>query len=230
VTGPRATVTVRVADGEHLDVAQHARRAAVRRRVVVGATLVLGTGVLAATLAATPGSGAFYGLGLLAAVTWIAGALLSGPIPAWRAGAGGVSPTEVVGPLLLGAGLFLVFLAARVVAGQVAVLDHAVGDILATADGGRTGLVLGVALVNGLGEELFFRGALHAALPPRHRAIGTTIVYCLVTVATRNTALVVAAAVMGTVFVVERRATRSVVAPVLTHMSWGALVLLLLPR
>jgi membrane protease YdiL (CAAX protease family) len=35
--------------------------------------------------------------------------------------------------------------------------------------------VLAIALVNGVGEELFFRGALRR-LPPRSAVFGTTIV------------------------------------------------------
>ena len=58
-------------------------------------------------------------------------------------------------------------------------------------------LVLFVALVNGAGEELFFRGALHAALEPHRPAVAATIVYVVVTAATGNVALVIAAAVMG---------------------------------
>ena len=52
----------------------------------------------------------------------------------------------------------------------------------------------------------------------------------LVTVATLNVALVTAAAVMGTVFALERLATRGVLAPMLTHVTWSTLMLLALPR
>jgi hypothetical protein len=54
-----------------------------------------------------------------------------------------------------------------------------------------------VAPVNGAGEELFFRGALHAALEPHRPAIATTIAYVVVTAATGKVALIIAAAVMG---------------------------------
>ena len=60
--------------------------------------------------------------------------------------------------------------------------------------------MLAIALVNGVGEELFFRGALYAALPPRSAVFGTTIVYVCVTAVTFNVALVIAALVMGTIF------------------------------
>jgi len=56
-----------------------------------------------------------------------------------------------------------------------------------------------------------------------------TILYVLVTVATMNVALVVAAIVMGVVFTAEREATRGVLAPLVTHVTWSTLVLFLLP-
>jgi membrane protease YdiL (CAAX protease family) len=79
-------------------------------------------------------------------------------------------------------------------------------------------------------EPLFFRGALYTALGDRRPAARSTALYCLVTVATLNVALVAAALVMGTVFSAERRATRGVLAPILTHLTWSALVIYLLPR
>jgi membrane protease YdiL (CAAX protease family) len=87
-----------------------------------------------------------------------------------------------------------------------------------------------VALVNGAGEELFFRGALHAALEPHRPAIATTIVYVVVTAATGNVALVIAAAVMGALFSLERLSTRGVLAPMVTHLTWSTLMVLALPR
>jgi membrane protease YdiL (CAAX protease family) len=87
-----------------------------------------------------------------------------------------------------------------------------------------------VALVNGAGEELFFRGALHAALEPHRPAITSTIVYVGVTAATGNVALVIAAALMGTVFSLERLSTRGVIAPMATHLTWSTLMVLALPR
>ena len=90
--------------------------------------------------------------------------------------------------------------------------------------------MLAIALVNGVGEELFFRGALYAALPPRSAIFGTTVVYVCVTVVTFNVALVIAALVMGAIFGVQRRATRSVLAPMVTHLTWSTLMLLALPH
>jgi hypothetical protein len=51
----------------------------------------------------------------------------------------------------------------------------------------------------------------------------------LVTVATLNIALVVAAAAMGSVFMLERLATGGILAPTLTHVILSILMLLTLP-
>jgi uncharacterized protein len=200
-----------------------------RRRIVSGATLVVGTALLASTLRAVPGSGWFSALGFLAAAAWIAGGMASGPIPlrprglaAWR--------TVALPALAVGVIAFLGFLAADLVGQQLPWIADALTNVLGKADTGPRLLVLAVALVNGVGEEVFFRGALLAALEPRRPALTATIIYVVVTAATGNLALVAAAAVMGTIFSLERLSTRGILAPIVTHLSWSTLMLFLLPR
>jgi CAAX protease family protein len=204
----------------------HARR---RRRLVVAATLAVGTATLGATLAAPPGSLALTLLGFLLAAIWVAGSVAAGPLHLDR-------PTDRfegrpnVAAVALGGLAFAAFLGASVVAPHVPGLDDAIDSVLATADAGPTTLVLAIAVVNAVAEERFFRGALPVALVGDHRAAVATVVYVLVTVATLNMALVLAAAAMGTVFMLERLATRGILAPTLTHVTWSTLILLALPR
>jgi hypothetical protein len=199
-----------------------------RRRAVTGVAIVVGTALLAATLRVPHGSAWFTALGLAVAATWTVGSLLSGPIPlqpnrdmAWR---------SLVGPVVAGVAAFGVFLVAYLVARHLPLVGPALDGVLATADAGPTALVLLLALVNGAGEELFFRGALHAALEPHRPAIATTTVYVVVTAATGNIALVIAAVVMGGLFSLERLSTRGVLAPMVTHLTWSTLMVLALPR
>ncbi|MEO5679705.1 MAG: CPBP family intramembrane glutamic endopeptidase [Acidimicrobiales bacterium] len=201
-----------------------------RRRVVVMATLGVGAALLGGTLAAPEGSGLFYGLGVLVAATWIAGSLLSGPLHLGRRGGAARGGRQLVAPLVLGAALFLAFAAASLVAQRIPFLAGAVDRVLAKADAGPRGFVLALALVNGVAEEVFFRGALHTAFGRHRAALWATGLYVLVTVATLNLALVAAAVVMGTAFTAERQATRGVLAPVITHVTWSTLILFLLPR
>jgi len=66
---------------------------------------------------------------------------------------------------------------------------------------------------------------------PRWRAKRPPTTSCTrSTLATRNLALVAAAAVMGAVFAAEREATHGVLAPIVTHVTRSTVVLLLLPR
>ena len=200
-----------------------------RRRAAVAGTLVVGTGLLAATLAVPAGSAAFTVLGLLVAATWMAGSVLSGPLPVGRRRGAATGPREVVAPIAVGGVAALAFLGAALVAREVPGLGGALDSVQGKADAGPVAVVLVIALVNAVAEEAFFRGAVHSALGGRHAAPVATLVYVLVTVATLNLALVVAAAVMGTVFTLERTATRGILAPTLTHLTWSAAMVLALP-
>jgi CAAX protease family protein len=51
----------------------------------------------------------------------------------------------------------------------------------------------------------------------------------LATSATRNPALVLASVVMGSLFAAQRRSTGGIQAPLLTHLTWSALMLRFLP-
>ena len=67
-------------------------------------------------------------------------------------------------------------------------LDH--------ADQGSVPLLALVTAVNGVAEELFFRGALYAATP-RYPVAVTTAAYTLATLATGNVMLAFAAVLLG---------------------------------
>ena len=191
-------------------------------------TLVVGTALLAATLRATGGSAWFSVLGLLVAVTWTVGSFASGPIPFQPGRDAAVRP--FLGPVLTGFVAFGAFFAAYLVARHLPLVGPALDGVLDTAEAGPLAVVLLIALASGAAEELFFRGALHAALEPHHPAIATTILYVAVTAATGNLALVIAAAVMGVVFSLERLSTRGVLAPMVTHLTWSTLMVLALSR
>jgi uncharacterized protein len=187
------------------------------------ATALTGTGLLGAALAARPGSPRFRLLTAATATTWVLGGLAVGPVP--LAGAGRRPP--VVGPVALGAAVFGAFYGAAHVARHVPVLDRALGSVLRHADGSAPTVLL--TLASGAAEEVFFRGALYTAARRRRPVATTTGVYVLSTVATRNPALVLASAAMGTLFALQRRATGGIQAPVLTHVTWSALMLRYLP-
>ena len=83
--------------------------------------------------------------------------------------------------------------------------------------------------VNGVAEELYFRGALYAAVGRHHAVLVTTVVYALTTVGTGIPLLVLAAAALGLLTALQRRVTGGVLGPVITHLTWSLGMLFLLP-
>ena len=199
-----------------------------RRRVVAGVSLA-GAGLLGVSLSTRPDSPEFYGLTLGVAGTWVGGGLLSGPLHLGWMPSGQTYQRPVVVPIVLGVAAFGAFYGAALVARHVPVLRRAVTSVLQYAVEGTGPLVLLTTLANGAAEEVFFRGALFAAVGPRYPVAKSTAVYTLATTATRNPALVLASAAVGTLFALQRRATGGIQAPLLTHLTWSALVLRYLP-
>ncbi len=200
-----------------------------RRRVVAGVS-VLGTGLLGLSLSTKPDSRQFYGLTAAVAATWTAGGLLSGPLHlGWVQGRDQRLRRPVVTPVATGVGAFAFFYGCALVARSIPVLDRAIGSVLTFAEEGSGPLVVATTLANGLGEEVFFRGAMYAALDGDQAAVVSTAVYTLATVATRNPALVLAAGFMGTLLALQRRASGGLQAPIITHLTWSALMVRYLP-
>ena len=199
-----------------------------RRLIWIVAALVMGAALLAATLRVKDGSMWFALLGLLVAATWLIGARISGPI---RIRPTRPSPHVTALWALAIAGLsFLGFLAADLIGQHITFVSSALHGVLARADTGSRVIILVVTLVNGVAEEAFFRGALYSELSSHRPVLTSTIIYVVVTAATGNVALIVAAAVMGVIFALERRATASVLASSITHLSWSTLMIFCLPR
>ena len=82
--------------------------------------------------------------------------------------------------------------------------------------------------VNGVAEEMFFRGALFD--PSSRRPVVTTAVaYTLVTATSGIALLALAALLLGLLTGVQRRAGGGILAPVVTHLVWSLGMLTLLP-
>ena len=196
-----------------------------RRRVVVALALVVGTAVLGLALSTRPGDVWFYLSTVVAAVVWTAGGLLSGPLPPLR----GTLRRPLLTPAVIGLAAGAVFLAGALVVREIPPLRDFVQGVLAYADRGTITLVLLVAVANGVAEEIFFRGALYEAIGPRSPVLISTVIYALVTVVTGNPVLVFAAATLGAVLGMLRRASGTIVAPAITHVTWSILMLFALP-
>lgn len=205
-----------------------------RRQVVTVGFVLLGAVVLGVSLRIEPGSSWFYPATFALAGVWAVGAFVSGPlhlgrIAGWRRHEGGrrlVRP--VLAPVLLGLGLAAIFVVGGLVVREIPWLDRQVRSVLDFADQGSLPILIVVTAVNGVAEELFFRGAVYAALP-RHPVAWTTVAYVIATLATGNVMLAFAAILLGVVVGLERRASGGVLAPILTHCAWSLTMLLALP-
>ena len=201
-----------------------------RRRRVALLTLVVGALVLAWTLRLEPGSPAFYGGTLALACVWALGAMLSGPLHLGRMPSGtGQGARPVWSALVVGVALLALFLLGALLVARIPFLREPVDALLAHARYGSLPLVALLTALNGVAEEVFFRGALYAASPLRYAVPLTTVVYAAVTAGAGVPLLVFAALVLGVVTALQRRATGGILAPCLTHLVWSLGMLFLLP-
>ena len=202
-----------------------------RRRVVALVTLVVGAAVLAFALRIQPGDPMFYVATLGLAAVWATGAFASGPLHLGHAHtrAGGQDARPIVQSLALGALLLALFLVGAVVVAQVPVLRDPVQHLLDHARLGSLALVAVLTAVNGVAEELYFRGALYSAVGRRHAVAITTVVYALTTVGAGIPLLVLAAGLLGLLTALQRRVTGGILGPVVTHLTWSLGMLFLLP-
>ena len=200
-----------------------------RRKVVIGVTAA-GASLLGVTVQTRPGSWQFYAATGGAAVTWVAGGFASGPLHLGFIQARDETLRRpVLTPVLTGVAAFGAFYGCALVAKRIPVLDAAISSVLAYAHQGSTPLVLATTLANGAAEEVFFRGALYAAIGEQYPVALSTAAYALATLPTRNPALVLAAIMMGGLFGAQRRASGGIQASALTHLTWSVLMLHYLP-
>lgn len=196
-----------------------------RRQLVTAAFVVVGAVALAFSLRIKPGNDGFYPATFGLAAIWMVGAFSSGPLHLGRTrlGARPLLMPVVYGVLL--AGLFVI---GGLVIRQIPALDAQVRHVLDHANEGSVPLLVVISALNGIAEELFFRGALYAATT-RYPVVVTTIAYGAATLATGNVMLAFAALLLGSLVGLQRRATGGILAPIITHVVWSVSMLYLLP-
>jgi membrane protease YdiL (CAAX protease family) len=200
-----------------------------RRRIIVVVVLVIGATLLGVSLTRTPGSTSFYLLTVALAAVWAAGARLSGPLHMGSVKFRGRNRRPVITGTAIGVLLGGVFIVGGVVAREIGPVRDYIVAVLDYANYGALWLVVLITVVNGLAEEMFFRGALYSSLGKYHPEIVSTIVYALAVSAAGNPMLGFAGIVLGGVCAYERRITGGVLAPMLTHFFWGLVMVLALP-
>ena len=212
-----------------LDPADEPGTASRRRWIVTGVTLVAGAVTLGWSLSIRPGDPLFYPATIGVAVVWLVGAFASGPLRLGhgRTRTGGTSRALLQG-VILGGLLLAVFLAGALLVGRLPWLRGPVDLLLAHAGYGALPIVAAITALNGVAEELFFRGAVFAALT-RWRVAVSTVVYAVATMPSGVPLLVFAAVALGVVTGLQRRATGGVSGPIATHLTWSLGMLFALP-
>lgn len=212
-----------------LDPADEPGTASRRRWIVTGVTLVAGAVTLGWSLSIRPGDPLFYPATIGVAGVWLVGAFASGPLRLGhgRTRTGGASRALLQG-VILGGLLLAVFLAGALLVGRLPWLRGPVDLLLAHAGYGALPIVAAITALNGVAEELFFRGAVFAALT-RWRVAVSTVVYAVATMPSGVPLLVFAAVVLGVVTGLQRRATGGVSGPITTHLTWSLGMLFALP-
>lgn len=200
-----------------------------RRKLVVAVVMVAGAVLLGFSMRSKPGDESFYALTLALAATWLAGAFASGPLHLGSIKWHGRNQRPVITGITVGLLLGAVFLAGGLVAREIPAVAEPITRVLQFTNVGPLWIIVVIAVINGVAEELFFRGALYTALGHFHPVAISTLLYVICTGASGNPMLGFAALILGTVCALERRATGGVLAPFLTHLVWGLIMVLALP-
>lgn len=208
---------------------EEARSTVRRRRIVVGVVLVIGAVLLGFSLTRQPGDTAFYWLTLALAAVWALGAWASGPLHLGHIRFRARSRRPIVLGIAIGLLVGAAFIVGALVAREIAPVRDYIVAVLEFANYGPILLVVLITVINGVAEEMFFRGALYSALGRFHPVMVSTLVYAIAVSAAGNPMLGFAGIILGGVCAYERRVTGGVLAPMLTHFFWGLAMVLALP-
>ena len=201
-----------------------------RRRIIVAVVLVIGAALLGYSLTRPPGDNSFFWLTLALAAVWAVGALVSGPLHLGGIRFRGRNQRPFITGTAIGLALGAVFVVGGLIAREIPGVREYITRVLEFADYGPLLLVTFITVINGVAEEMFFRGAVYTALGRTYPIIISTVLYVIATsVPTGNPMLGFAAIILGTVCAFERRVTGGVLAPMLTHFFWGLVMVLALP-
>jgi CAAX protease family protein len=201
-----------------------------RRKIVVSVVLLIGATLLGYSLSRPPGDSTFLWLTLGLAGVWAVGAFVSGPLHFGHVRFRGRNQRPVLTGTFVGLALGGAFVVGGLVAREIPGVREYITNVLQYVNTGPLWAIVFITVINGVAEEMFFRGAVYTALVRYRPVIVSTVLYVIATAATTgNPMLGFAASILGTVCALERRATGGVLAPVLTHFFWGLVMVLALP-
>ena len=192
--------------------------------------LVVGAVLLGVSLGVEPGDPTFYPLTLLVAATWVLGGLASGPLHLGHIPFRGTLRRPVLTPIVLGLVAGAVFVVGALVVRQVPPLAGYVDEVLAHADEGYLPLIALVTLVNGVAEEVFFRGGLFAAIGRKHASSSRPWSTPRPRWPPATPCSSSPRSCSASSSACSARASGGILGPVLTHITWSSTMLFVLPR
>ncbi|MGO3886012.1 MAG: CPBP family intramembrane glutamic endopeptidase [Mycetocola sp.] len=199
----------------------------VMRVLVAVLFTVLGTALLWVTFSSIHSSAVFILLALTLAAVWFAFAWMltrngqTAPSDSTRPRTG----QALVRALLISVGTAAVFFAGTLLLINAPVIGPAVDTAARGAENAPLLVTVIVALITGLGEEAFFRGALPSLWRfPLGDGVAT-IAYTLSTLATGNPALILAAPLLAIACIWARRVTGRLWAAMMVHAVWSLVMI-----
>lgn len=200
-------------------------------RVVLPA--ILGAIGLFFSSQAPAGSVGFYVATFFTAAIWLGTWGLWGDRACFR----GHPPNELARGAAIGIGLIALFIAGALMVRLIPFLAAPVNDLLDNMRHGAVPLTIATLIINGIGEELFFRDVARHGLAriwsltrkPYASLIAQVGLYIAVTAAMGIPLLLVASVLIGGIAALETRRAGNLISATTLHLIWSTGMAFLLP-
>ena len=203
----------------------HSARRGMLWRIIIPA--LLGAAGLFISAQAPAGSVQFYVATFFTAAIWLGSWLLWGNRQCFS----GHAPRELTRGAAIGIALIALFILGALIVRHIPMLAGPVSDLLDNMRHGSVPITLATLVINGVGEELFFRDVarrqLADALSPA--ILAQLALYIAVTAAMGIPLLLVASVLIGGIAALEARRADSLISATTLHLVWSTGMAFLLP-
>ena len=205
----------------------HSARRGMLWRIIIPA--LLGAAGLFISAQAPAGSVQFYLATFFTAAIWLGSWLLWGNRQCFS----GHAPRELTRGAAIGIALIALFILGALIVRHIPMLAGPVSDLLDNMRHGSVPITLATLVINGVGEELFFRDVarrqLADVLSPTPAILAQLALYIAVTAAMGIPLLLVASVLIGGIAALEARRADSLISATTLHLVWSTGMAFLLP-